>query len=164
MKSTANILTGSRIVLAVCILFCRPFSKSFYVLYVLCGFTDMLDGQIARKTGTESTFGAKLDSVADAVFVGVCLIKILPVLSIELWLWIWIGIIALIKVFNIICGYLRQRQLVMLHTAANKITGFLLFIMPLFLGFLDIYYAAVPVCIVATFAAIQEGHFIRTGR
>lgn len=146
------------------ILFVTPFSKLFYIFYVLCGLSDMVDGYIARKTGTESDFGAKLDSIADTVFVAVCLIKLLPNISFEWWLWVWIMVIALIKVINIICGYFYQRQLIMLHTIANKITGFLLFMLPLFIDYIEIYYAAVPVCTVATFAAIQEGHFIRTGR
>jgi CDP-diacylglycerol--glycerol-3-phosphate 3-phosphatidyltransferase len=29
---------------------------------------------------------------------------------------------------------------------------------------MDLKYTAIPVCAVATFAAIQEGHFIRTNR
>lgn len=38
----------------------------------------MMDGAVARKTGSVSKFGSKLDSVADFVFIVVCLIKILP--------------------------------------------------------------------------------------
>lgn len=52
----------------------------------------------------------------------------------------------------------------LLHTRANKLTGALLFLLPLSLGFLNISYTAVPLCALASFAAIQEGHFIRTGR
>ena len=42
--------------------------------------------------------GAKLDTIADIVFVIACLVKLLPVLVIPVWLWVWIGIIALIKI------------------------------------------------------------------
>ncbi len=41
----------------------------------------MIDGTVARKTGTESEFGSKLDSTADLMFVTVCLLKLLPVLN-----------------------------------------------------------------------------------
>ena len=44
----------------------------------------------------------------------------------------------------------------------NKITGFLLFALPLTVTIIDLRYSAVIVCTVATFAAIQEGYFIRT--
>ena len=46
------------------------FSHQFYFLYLLCGFTDMIDGTIARKTKSVTTFGSGLDSVAD--FVCIC--------------------------------------------------------------------------------------------
>ena len=65
----------------------------------------MVDGAVARKTGTVSAFGAKLDTAADFVFVAVCLWKLLPSLAVPLWLWIWIVLIALIKMINTISGY-----------------------------------------------------------
>ena len=45
----------------------------------------------------------------------------------------------------------------------NKATGMLLFLLPLTLAFIDLKYSGVFVSAVATFAAIQEGHLIRTG-
>ena len=124
----------------------------------------MIDGTVARKTGNVSESGAKLDSNADIVFAVACLIKVFPVIIIPKWLYIWIGIIALIRIINIVSGFIMQKQFVMLHTIMNKITGLMLFILPLTVPFIKIKYTAVPVCTVATFAAIQEGHFIRTGR
>lgn len=158
----ANILMVSRMVLAVFLLFVRPFSGIFCVCFIAGGLTDMADGYAARRAGTESSFGARLDSAADLVFTAVCLVKLLPVVRLRLWLWIWIAGIAVIKVINLISGYVCQGKFVMLHTAANKGTGFLLFLLPLCIRFLDLHAAAVPVCVIATFAAIQEGHLIRT--
>ena len=122
----------------------------------------MIDGTVARKTGKASEFGAKLDSIADIVFVVICLIKLLPVISIPTWLYVWIGIVALIRIINIVSGLIMQKRFVMLHTIMNKVTGLLLFILPLTVHFVEIKYTAIPVCAVATFAAIQEGQFIRT--
>ena len=62
----------------------------------------MIDGVIARKTGSVSEFGSTLDSVADFVFITVCLIKLLPVLTISTQLWIWVGMIAVTKIINVI--------------------------------------------------------------
>ena len=107
---------------------------------------------------------AKLDSMADVVFLSVCLIRLLPVLALPVWLWGWVGLIALMRLLNILSGFVCRKKLVLLHTRANKLTGALLFLLPLSLGFLNIAYTAVPLCALASFAAIQEGHFIRTGR
>ena len=104
----ANIITGSRIAGSILLLCFPVLSPGFYTLYLLCGFTDMIDGAIARKTNTVSEFGSKLDTVADFGFVVTCLFKLLPVLQIPGWLWIWIAVIAMIKVANICLqeGYL----------------------------------------------------------
>ncbi len=45
----------------------------------------------------------------------------------------------------------------------NKVTGILLFALPLTLTVIDLKYSGAAVSAVATFAAIQEGHLIRTG-
>lgn len=94
----------------------------------------------------------------------VCLVKLLPVMHIPRWLWIWILVIAIIKIINVISGFICKKQFLVEHTIMNKITGVLLFLLPLTLSFIELKYSAIPVCFMATFSAIQEGHFIRTGR
>ena len=117
----------------------------------------MIDGAVARKTGTVSEFGSWLDTIADIVFTAVCLIKMLPVLDIPIWLYIWIAIIALIKAANIAAGYIRRKEFISVHSIMNKVTGGLLFVFPLTLAFIDLRYSAAVVCMAATAAAIQEG-------
>ena len=160
----ANTMTFFRIAASIVLLFCPVFSPAFYVFYIVAGVSDMLDGFVARKTNTASRFGARLDTIADFVLVVVCLIKLLPVLRIPAWLYIWIGIIALIKVINIISGFVVQKRFVTVHSVMNKATGALLFLLPLTLPAVPLKYTAIVVCAAATFAAIQEGHFIRTER
>ena len=164
MRSLANCITAIRILCSIALLFFPAFSTGFYVLYITAGISDMVDGWVARRTHTASELGAKLDTIADIVFVIVCLVILLPVLNIPVWLWAWIGIIALIKVINIISGFIVQKQFVSVHSTMNKVTGLLLFIFPLTLSFIDLKYSAAVICIFATFAAIQEGHFIRTNK
>ena len=158
----ANYITIIRILCSIAILFCPVFSVAFYSLYIAAGLTDMIDGWVARKTNTVSEFGAKLDTIADIVFVVVCLVKLLPIVDVPVWLYAWIGIIAFIKIINIVSGYVVQKQFVAVHSMTNKVTGILLFILPLTISYIDLKYSAAVVCIIATFAAIQEGHFIRT--
>ena len=160
----ANTITFFRIAAGIVLLFCPAFSPAFYVFYIAAGLSDMLDGFVARKTDTVSKLGARLDTMADFVFVVVCLIKLLPILRIPAWLCAWIGIIALIKVVNIISGFVVQRKFVAIHSVMNKATGALLFLLPLTIPAVPLKYSVIVVCAVATFAAIQEGHFIRTGR
>ena len=57
----ANIITFLRIILSVALLFCPVFSPVFLVLYIVTGVSDMIDGLVARKTGTVSEFGSRLD-------------------------------------------------------------------------------------------------------
>ena len=120
----------------------------------------MLDGYLARKLHAESKAGAVLDSVADICFVVCCAIKLVPVLPIPTWLWIWAGVIVLIKLVNQVSALAVHKRFCFPHTLANKLTGLLLFLsVPMtFWSINPIAFVAV----VATFAAIQEGHLIRT--
>ena len=45
----------------------------FYILYLVAGFSDMIDGTVARKTGTVSESGSRPDTTADFVLAAVCL-------------------------------------------------------------------------------------------
>ena len=161
MKHIANVITSSRIILTFILLPIPIFSLPFYLVYALCGFTDMIDGFIARRTNTQSEFGAKLDSVADTFFSFVCLYKVIFAIDLNAWIWSWIALIAIIKVLNIIFGYIFEKRIIMLHTTANKVTGFLLFIWVFVIFFIDINTAALPICMIATFAALQESYYIK---
>ena len=159
-KYIANILTACRIFGSISLLFFPAFSSDFYIIYLLCGFSDMIDGMIARKTNSTSKFGSQLDTVADLVFVVVSMFKLLPAIHVPRWLWIWGAVIALIKISNIILGYVAERQFVSLHTVMNKVTGLLLFLLPLTISFVELRYTAIVVCSVATLSAVQEGFYI----
>lgn len=159
-KHIANIITGSRIVFSLLLLFIPLSSALFYIFYLFCGLTDMIDGTVAKKTGAISNFGAKFDTASDFVFMAVCVVKLLPKINISVWLWIWIAIIAIVKVINIVMGFIRRKKLVALHTFFNKITGLLLFLLPLTLQFILPTYSFAVVCTIATIAAIQESYYI----
>ena len=163
-KYIANIITGSRIVLSLPLLFIPLSSVCFYVLYLFCGLTDMIDGAIARKMGAVSKFGAKLDTVADFVFMFVCSIKILPLIHIPVWLWVWIIVVALIKIFNIALVFIHKKKLISIHSVLNKTTGFALFLLPFSLTFVETTYSVAIICVLATIAAMQEVYFIAKGQ
>ena len=154
-----NVISALRIAGSIGLLFCNVTGWPFWTLYALCGISDMVDGWLARKLHAETKAGAILDSVADLSFVACCAIRLLPVLSIPSWLWIWAGIIVVIKMVNQASALLVFKRFRFPHTMANKLTGFLLF-----LAVPTLFRTIIPVAVVAavaTFAAIQEGHFIR---
>ena len=160
IKHIANIVTACRIAGSVLMLFFPAFSAEFYIIYTVCGFSDMIDGTIARMTNSVGELGAKIDTAADISFAAASMVKILPSINIPQWLWIWGAVIAAAKITDIIWGYVAKKQFISLHTAANKITGLLLFLLPFTLPFAELRCILIPVCVVATFAAIQEWVYI----
>ena len=164
VKYIANILTFCRILGSMLLLFFPAFSIGFYGIYIFCGFTDMMDGTIARKTNSVSEFGSQLDTLADLVFVVSSIIVLLPAIHLYLWLWIWGGVIAIIKIANMIWGYIFQRRFLAMHTILNKVTGVLLFLLPLVIFFVELKYVGMVVCAVATISAMQEGYYLTRGR
>ena len=161
-KHIANIVTACRIFGSILLLFFPVFSVEFYSIYLVCGFSDMIDGTIARKTNSTGELGSQLDTIADLIFVMVSLLKLLPAIHIPQWLWIWGGVIAVIKIGNIIWGFVSRNRFISLHTTMNKVTGLLLFLLPLTLSFVELKYSSIAVCSIATLAAIQEGVCVAT--
>ena len=160
MKHLPNILSSLRIVGAVALLLCDVVGTTFWSLYALCGISDIADGWLARKLRCVTMKGALLDSLADICFVACCAWKLLPILELPQWLWLLAGVIVAIKVVNQLSALVMYGCCCFPHTLANKWAGFLLFIaVPI------TFWSIVPITIVAsvaTFAAVQEGHFIRT--
>jgi CDP-diacylglycerol--glycerol-3-phosphate 3-phosphatidyltransferase len=162
LKRIPNIISALRILGAICLLLFYPANVAFWVIYGLCGISDMLDGYLARKLHVESKTGAVLDSLADICFVACCAIRLIPVVQIPKWLWIWAAVIAAIKIVNQVSALIVCKRFCFPHTKTNKLTGLLLF---LFVP--TVFWSIVPLAFVAgvaSFAAVQEGHFIRTGR
>ena len=162
-KKIANIITLCRMIGSIGLLFCPVYSACFYGLYIFCGLTDMVDGSIARKTGAVSSFGARLDTVADFLFVIASFVKLVPVIRIPVWIWVWAAVIAMGKLVTLVWGFTQMKQMPSLHTIANKATGLCLFLLPLTMSFVDLRYTAPVVCVIATIAAIQEGYYIAPG-
>ena len=155
MKHLPNILSLLRTVGAVALLPCNVPGSTFWVLYIVCGISDMADGWLARKLKCVTKTGALLDSLADICFVACCAWKLLPILELPQWLWLWAGVIVAMRVVNQLLALVMYGCCRFPHTLANKVTGFLLFItVP------STFVSIIPISIVAavaTFAAIHEG-------
>ena len=155
MKQLPNIITLLRIAGSLGLLLCDVMGVVFWLIYGLCGISDIADGWLARKLKCVTKTGALLDSLADICFVACCAWKLLPILELPQWLWLWAGVIVVIKAMNQISAIVMHRHCCFPHTLANKVAGFLLFIaVPMtFVSIIPISFVAA----VATFAAIQEG-------
>ena len=163
----ANMITGVRILCGLALLFFPGFSKWFYVIYVSGGLSDALDGWTARRLGEVSDFGARLDTVADILFFGAVLIKVFTNFSFPFWIVLWVICIAVLRITSIMVGFFSCRKLVSDHSVMNKISGLLLFLIPLCIGrfpWRTVAILATITCAIATFASIQELYFILKGK
>ena len=152
----ANLLTLARIPLALGLLFTAPLSPLFFLLYTLTGITDMLDGPIARRTHTASRSGARLDSLADVVFLAAVLYCLLPALFLPGWT-IWaLTAIAALRCTAWLVGFLKYRRFTALHTLANKLTGAALFCAPYLLSWVGTDTLCAALCLVAAVSAGEE--------
>ena len=159
MTQISNIITLLRMRGSFGLLFNDVTGVAFWIIYGLCGLSDIADGWMARKLKCVTKTGALLDSLADICFVACLCPLLLPILDLPQWLWLWAGVIVAIKIVNQISALVMYGHCCFPHTTANKWAGFLLFIaIPMTV------WSIIPISIaatVATFAAIHEGHFIR---
>ena len=159
MTQLPNIITLLRIAGSLGLILCDVTCVVFWIIYGLCGISDIADGWLARRLNCVTKTGALLDSLADICFVACCAWKLLPILELPQWLWLWAGVIVAIKVVNQLSAFTMYGRCCFPHTTANKATGFLLFIaVPM------TFFTVIPIAIVAaiaTFAAINE-HYIIT--
>ena len=157
-KNLPNLITSIRIIGTVAMLFMKPLSRTFLITYAIAGMTDVLDGFIARKMGTISDFGSKLDSVADLLLYFVMLVKIFPVMWVTLpnIIWFMVGAIVAVRLCAYIVAAIKYKRFAAQHTYMNKVSGLAVFTIP----FAIVTVIAVPycwgVCVVAMLASIEE--------
>lgn len=127
-----NCITAARMIGTLCLIPVQSLSPAFYGLYTLTGLTDVLDGWIARKMGSASQLGAKLDSLADLIFYAMMLIKIFPILRTRLPVEIWytVAVVLLLRLSAYLVAAVKFRKFASLHTYMNKLTGAAVFCVP----------------------------------
>ena len=130
----------------------------FIFLYLVIGLTDIFDGFIARKLNIESDLGARLDSLADFIFYIILfylIIKLDFLVITKDYRLILIGIIF-IRLLNLLLTKLKYNKIVFLHTMANKISGILLYFLPLKILFKKSDIVIWIILIVVFTAALEE--------
>jgi CDP-diacylglycerol--glycerol-3-phosphate 3-phosphatidyltransferase len=156
MKYIVSLITTGRIAGALVLLFIEPLSIPFFVVYILCCASDVIDGYVARKTNTASRFGEILDSAADFVLIAVMLVIFIPLLVWERWMLYWIGAIAAVRFVSLAIGFAKYRALAFLHTYGNKATGIACACFPILNQLLGLSLTLVIICAVASLSAFEE--------
>lgn len=156
MKVLLTAITLSRIFLSPLMLFVKPLSFAFYILYTICGISDVLDGYLARKTGNSSNFGAKLDSFADLFMAIMVSIVFLPLLWNNKAVVIVICMIAFIRIVSLIIVFIKFHTFSGLHTYMNKLTGLSIFLAPYFIPLVHLLPISIIICFIAFIASLEE--------
>lgn len=156
MKNLANVLSCIRIIMATFLLLVRPVGMRYIIAYLICGMTDVADGFVARSTGTVSKIGSRLDSIADIIMFGVVFKILVTIIEFNELLVYWIVAIITLRLLSICIIYIKYRTFAIIHTYGNKLSGLLLFFLPIVLMYYNIIIFVYIVCIVSTLAAIEE--------
>ncbi|MCQ2800559.1 MAG: CDP-alcohol phosphatidyltransferase family protein [Bacilli bacterium] len=143
-KNLANFITLIRIFGAIAIIFLEPLSLPFFIVYGVCGFSDAIDGFVARKLGSASSFGAALDSFSDLLFYGVMAAKIFPTLQrlLTVFQWVIIAVPTALHLIAYIICMIKFGKFSSIHTYANKVLGALVYAYPFFfIGEINLLYS-----------------------
>ena len=158
LKNLANIITITRIIGSISLIFLPVLSKGFYLVYTYTGLSDVLDGFVARKTHSESKLGSILDSLSDLLFYTIMMLKIMPYLKKYLPKFVWALIFFIL--FLRICLYIligiTKHAVLSNHTYLNKLTGFTMFFLPYMLKTNYFVPYSVFVTLIALVAVIYE--------
>ena len=128
----------------------------FWRLWLFCGVSDAVDGALARRWRAASPAGTLLDTIADAaVFIPMAYIFWLHV-RISQHIVIWICVIFAIRLISLLVGAVKFHTLVILHTWPNKLTGVLLYLLPLMSTLYEDHRSVGFLCIIASCAAAEE--------
>ena len=115
-----------------------------------------MDGFIARKTGTTSRLGEKIDSMADMIMIGVLLVVLYPIVNPSTKIVIWIISIGIIRLESMVVALKKYKTFAMLHSYGNKITGIVLYLLPILLLYIHTTMLMYIICGVASLSAIEE--------
>jgi phosphatidylglycerophosphate synthase len=112
MRRVPNAISIIRMALSLTLFFLVENPLAFSLVYGICGLSDLMDGILARKLKAASPLGAKLDSLADLIFVTVVvstLVFFTDILN-NLFAFICIGTSLIVKGINLIIQGNRLRN------------------------------------------------------
>uniref|UniRef100_A0A2A4YW43 CDP-diacylglycerol--glycerol-3-phosphate 3-phosphatidyltransferase n=1 Tax=OCS116 cluster bacterium TaxID=2030921 RepID=A0A2A4YW43_9PROT len=108
-----NVITIARIAsvpVIIWFLFVGEFLSGF-ILFSIAGFSDFIDGWLARFQKTQTTFGAYLDPIADKLLMGSAYISLGLLGHIPLWLILLVIARDLLILLGVVAAWLMGRTL-----------------------------------------------------
>ncbi|MGE5628914.1 MAG: CDP-alcohol phosphatidyltransferase family protein [Solirubrobacterales bacterium] len=156
IKALPNIISLIRIIFSLMLISVEALSNTFFIIYIICGISDFLDGFIARKTGTATSFGAKLDSIADMVMIAVLIFVLYPVVNPSAEIIIFIAATCLVRLAAITVGLIKYKTFAGLHTYGNKITGAALVLFPFLILLIHSNIIIYLICFMGFISALEE--------
>ncbi|MDD3184399.1 MAG: CDP-alcohol phosphatidyltransferase family protein [Anaerostipes sp.] len=156
MKNTANLITILRFGFAVAMMVTDSFSIEFWICYLCGGFSDILDGVVARVLKQQSEIGAKLDSIADLFFGAALSYVIISNVPLPIWTWVFIAFIVALRFIGYGIGVYKYHTFSSLHTYMNKLVGIFLFLFPLLYKVFDLNIVCTFLCLIAFISAVEE--------
>lgn len=130
-KQLANIISSSRILAAIILFLFSEITTAFLAIYIYCGFSDLIDGPIARKIGSVSVIGSVLDTVGDVVTY-VAMVKIFFLnRMIPLWALVWFGVTLIAFIVSAVISKIKFDKFYFVHSLFGKILGVAIFLLPI---------------------------------
>ncbi len=162
----ADIITLSRIVGSINLIYMPIDSMEFLIMYTYCGISDALDGFVARKLKIESKLGSVLDSISDLIFYAVMLYKVWPILKQVLpsFFFVLIWTIMGVRLACYMFVLARDKKIASEHFLINKISGLLMFLIPYLVYTKYFVYYAALIIFVTALAAFYEFRYHLTGK
>jgi CDP-diacylglycerol---glycerol-3-phosphate 3-phosphatidyltransferase len=124
-RRLTDAVTVSRVPIALAMLLLPQRRAAVAWLFVVGVATDLLDGPLARRLGTDSARGARLDSGADAVFVAASAIAVVATLDAASRRIVGraAGVVGATRLTTLLLTRQRFGTWSVVHTRLNKATG-----------------------------------------
>lgn len=157
-KNIPNCVTLLRIIGSLALLGLDTSDRVFWYIYIFCGFTDVLDGFLARLLNVTSEVGSKLDSISDISFYLVMLFKFFNDFrnNIPSWAWYWLVIIIILRFISYSVSFIKTKELQHSHSIFNKMTGMLAFVLPFVYNSRIVNYYCVFALLIGALGMIED--------
>ena len=121
--NAANMISCARITLSCLLLFLGKKPLLFVFVYMVCGFTDVADGFIARKYDMVTRLGEKLDSAGDICFFAVAVYIFCSLIEKQnQGMFVAVALLVMgMRVMNFIVAAYKFGQYTAMRTIANDI-------------------------------------------
>ena len=127
LRYIPNVLTMFRLFLVVPVVFsiARGHYQTALLIFMLAGFTDGLDGFLARRYSWQSELGSLLDPLADKFMMVAAFMSLALREQIPLWLLVMVMLRDLIIVAGVLVYHLKTRSIQMYPTLVGKVNTLL---------------------------------------